>query len=104
MKYVVWFDEILDSPSLTKQILSASAAVGVSSAFNAPVGGLLFSVEVTASFYLVGNYWKSFIAAMAGSVACNLFLITKEGAKSDPLLVLQMKVRRGEGWCCRGWY
>lgn len=56
MKYVVWFDEILDSPSLTKQILSASAAVGVSSAFNAPVGGLLFSVEVTASFYLVGAF------------------------------------------------
>ena len=46
MRYVVWFDEILDYPALTKQILAASAAVGVSSAFNAPVGGLLFSVEV----------------------------------------------------------
>jgi H+/Cl- antiporter ClcA len=27
---------------------------------------------------------------MAGAVACNLFLITKEGANSDPLLVLVM--------------
>ena len=91
MKYVIWFDEVLDSPSLTKQIMAASAAVGVSSAFNAPVGGLLFSVEVTSTYYLVANYWKSFIAAMAGSVACNLFLITKAGANSDPLLVLEMK-------------
>ena len=90
MKYVIWFDEVLDSPSLTKQIMAASAAVGVSSAFNAPVGGLLFSVEVTSTYYLVANYWKSFIAAMAGSVACNLFLITKAGANSDPLLVLEM--------------
>lgn len=38
----------------------------------------------------VSNYWKSFIAAMAGSVACNLFLITEAGAQSDPLLVLQV--------------
>ena len=90
MKYVIWFDEVLDSPSLTKQIMAASAAVGVSSTFNAPVGGLLFSVEVTSTYYLVANYWKSFIAAMAGSVACNLFLITKAGANSDPLLVLEM--------------
>ena len=30
MKYVIWFDEVLDSPSLTKQIMAASAAVGVS--------------------------------------------------------------------------
>jgi H+/Cl- antiporter ClcA len=58
MKYIPDFDEILQSPSLTKQIFAASAAVGVSSAFNAPVGGLLFSVEVTSTFYLVSNYWK----------------------------------------------
>ena len=80
------FDLILDSNSLTKQVFAASAAVGISSAFNAPVGGLLFSVEVTSTFYLVSNYWKSFIAAISGSVACNLFLLSKG---NDPLLVLQ---------------
>jgi len=90
MKYIPEFSEILDSQSITKQIFAASAAVGVSSAFNAPVGGLLFSIEVTSTFYLVANYWRSFIAAMAGAVACNLLLITKEGANSDPLLTLQM--------------
>ena len=91
MKYVGEFGDILTSPSLCKQIFAASAAVGVSSAFNAPVGGLLFSIEVTSTFYLVSNYWKSFIAAVAGSVACNIFLISK-GATSDPLLTLNMAI------------
>ena len=90
MKHIVYFDDILDNSSLTKQILAASAAVGLGSAFNAPVGGLLFSIEVTSTFYLVSNYWKSFLAAMAGSVACSLFLITKDGANGDPLLVVEM--------------
>jgi H+/Cl- antiporter ClcA len=91
MKYIGEFGDIMQSPSLVKQVFAASAAVGVSSAFNAPVGGLLFSIEVTSSFYLVANYWKSFIAAVAGSVACNIFLISK-GATSDPLLTLQMVI------------
>lgn len=90
MKHIIYFDDILDNPSLTKQILAASAAVGLGSAFNAPVGGLLFSIEVTSTFYLVSNYWKSFIAAMAGAIACNLFLITKEGANGNPLLIVEM--------------
>ena len=90
MKYIIYFDDILDNTSLTKQILAASAAVGLGSAFNAPVGGLLFSIEVTSTFYLVSNYWKSFLAAMAGSVACSIFLITKDGANGDPLLVVEM--------------
>lgn len=92
MKHIVYFDDILDNASQTKQILAASAAVGLGSAFNAPVGGLLFSIEVTSTFYLVSNYWKSFLAAMAGSVACSLFLITKDGANGDPLLVVEMLV------------
>jgi H+/Cl- antiporter ClcA len=91
MKYVGEFGDILQSPSLVKQVFAASAAVGVSSAFNAPVGGLLFSIEVTSTYYLISNYWKSFIAAVAGSVACNIFLISR-GAVSDPLLTLSMKI------------
>jgi H+/Cl- antiporter ClcA len=59
---------------MLRQVYAASTAVGVSSTFNSPVGGLLFSIEVTSTFYLVSNYWKSFIAAVAGCVACNLLL------------------------------
>jgi H+/Cl- antiporter ClcA len=74
------FVDILDSPSLSRQIFAASAAVGISSAFNAPVGGLLFSVEITSTFYLISNYWKSFVASMAGAFACSLFLFSRQSA------------------------
>jgi len=88
MKHVYEFSTILQNTSLTRQIYAASAAVGVSSTFNAPVGGLLFSVEVTSTYYLVSNYWKSFIAAVSGCIVCNLFLF----AEDDPLVVLKMVV------------
>lgn len=34
----------------------------------APVGALLFSVEVTASYYLVSNLWKGFLCSIASIV------------------------------------
>ena len=42
------FAKILDSPALTHNVLSAACAVGVASTFGAPVGGVLFSIEVCA--------------------------------------------------------
>lgn len=54
------------------------------------MGGLLFGIETTSTFYLVSNYWKSFLAAIAGAVAINLFLIWSYGLSSDPLLIIQM--------------
>ena len=90
MYYIPEFGDILETP-VAKQIFAASAAVGVASAFNSPVGGLLFSIEVTSSFYLVANYWKSFIAAVAGAVACNIFLLS-QSSSSDPLQVLEIVI------------
>ena len=80
MSNISEFVDIVDSPSLSRQIFAASAAVGISSAFNAPVGGLLFSVEITSTFYLISNYWKSFVASMAGAFACSLFLFSRQSA------------------------
>jgi len=40
--------------------------IGLATVFNAPIGGLLFSIEVTSTYYLISNYWKSFMAAVAG--------------------------------------
>ena len=80
MRYVPEFGDIFESPSLTKQIFAASAAVGLTAVFNAPVGGLLFSVEVTSTYYLISNYWKSFMAATAGAVTYQLVLLAREDA------------------------
>jgi H+/Cl- antiporter ClcA len=92
MRNIPDFSDILENQSLHQQVLAASAAVGLSSAFNAPVGGLLFSVEITSTFYLVGNYYKSFIAAMAGAIACNLFLTTRTARLDSSAEILNMIV------------
>lgn len=58
------------SPALHKQILATAVAVGVSSTFGSPIGGLLFSIEVTATYYNVSNLWKSLYTA---TLCCLLF-------------------------------
>uniref|UniRef100_A0A8C2EKH9 Chloride channel, voltage-sensitive 2a n=1 Tax=Cyprinus carpio TaxID=7962 RepID=A0A8C2EKH9_CYPCA len=44
-------------------MLSAACAVGVGCCFAAPIGGVLFSIEVTSTFFAVRNYWRGFFAA-----------------------------------------
>eukprot|EP00937_MAST-01D_sp_MAST-1D-sp2_P000698 g698.t1 len=67
-----YFGEVNKSRTLRPQILGAACAVGVSTSFFAPIGGVLFSIEVTATYYLVSSYWKSFVSAMAGAVAVRI--------------------------------
>eukprot|EP00045_Choanoeca_perplexa_P017447 m.253614 g.253614 ORF g.253614 m.253614 type:complete len:1612 (+) comp17541_c0_seq3:233-5068(+) len=73
-KHIPAFQGLRESVPLMQQLYSSAAAVGVSSSVRAPVGGLLFSVEVTSVSYEVENYWKGFFAASVGAVA--VFLVT----------------------------
>ena len=61
------FDGIRQSPALIRQVLAAACAVGVSSSLGAPIGGVLFSIEVTSTFYQVHDYWKGFFCAVCGA-------------------------------------
>ncbi|XP_063250194.1 chloride channel protein 1 [Prinia subflava] len=40
-----------------------ACAVGVGCCFKAPLGGVLFSIEVTSTYFAVRNYWRGFFAA-----------------------------------------
>ncbi|OWZ16547.1 Chloride Channel (ClC) protein [Phytophthora megakarya] len=62
------------------QMLAAACAVGVSSLFSSPIGGVLFSMEVTSTYYLMSNYIKAFISAVSGAVMLRLTLVL---AKSE---------------------
>lgn len=71
------FSHLRESTPLLQQLYSSAAAVGVASAVRAPIGGLLFSVEVTSVSYEVSNYWKGFWA-VAGSTVF-VYLIDNDG-------------------------
>ncbi|XP_074497332.1 chloride channel protein 2-like isoform X1 [Sebastes fasciatus] len=53
----------LKNESRNIEMLAAACAVGVGCCFAAPIGGVLFSIEVTSTFFAVRNYWRGFFAA-----------------------------------------
>ncbi|KAL7080389.1 hypothetical protein ACQ4LE_000873 [Meloidogyne hapla] len=62
------FKGAYSNESQSFEMLAAACAVGVSSTFSAPVGGVLFSIEVTAAYFAVRNYWRGFFAATCSTV------------------------------------
>lgn len=52
------------SEAFFMQILAAGVAAGISATFGAPIGGVLFSIETTATYYVIGNLWKGFFCAI----------------------------------------
>lgn len=52
-------------------------AAGVVSTFGAPVGGILFSIEVTATYYAVNNLFKAFFCAIWCVIFYNALAMTE---------------------------
>ncbi|VDD89570.1 unnamed protein product [Enterobius vermicularis] len=44
------------------EVLAAGCAAGVACTFIAPIGGVLFSIEVTAVYFAVRDYWRGIFA------------------------------------------
>ncbi|EDO33333.1 predicted protein [Nematostella vectensis] len=47
-----------------REVLSAAAAAGVSVAFGAPIGGVLFSLEEVSYYFPMKTLWRAFFCAM----------------------------------------
>lgn len=62
-KFLALFGGIYMNELRNTEMLSAACAVGVGCCFAAPIGGVLFSIEVTSTFFAVRNYWRGFFAA-----------------------------------------
>lgn len=74
-KIITSFQSIYENESRNTEMLAAACAVGVGSCFAAPVGGVLFSIEVTTTYFAVRNYWRGFFAAVCGATVFRLLAV-----------------------------
>lgn len=59
------------------------APAGVATAFAAPIGGLLFTIEEGASFYSTSIFWRSFLSTCIGVLTLH-FLVSCAVRKHMP--------------------
>eukprot|EP00762_Andalucia_godoyi_P004579 ANDGO_05103.mRNA.1 Chloride channel protein F len=62
-----FFGSLSSNEYILTQLFASAAAAGVVANFGAAFGGVIFSIEVTATFYLVRNLGKAIFAACIGS-------------------------------------
>uniref|UniRef100_A0A3P8Z3S8 Chloride channel protein n=1 Tax=Esox lucius TaxID=8010 RepID=A0A3P8Z3S8_ESOLU len=62
-RLMTFFSGVDQSPYCYTDILTVGCAVGVGCCFGTPLGGVLFSIEVTSTYFAVRNYWRGYFAA-----------------------------------------
>lgn len=93
---VKFFAKYRTNEAMQREIFSASAAAGVTAAFGAPLGGVLFSLEAMSSYFPHKTMWRSFWCAITAAI----FLKYLTPYKSSRLVQFQV-FYRGESWL---WY
>ncbi|KAI8928769.1 chloride channel [Entophlyctis helioformis] len=73
-----------------REMLSAACAAGVSVAFGAPIGGVLFSLEEVSYYFPYKTMWRSFFMAMIAAISLQLVNPFRTGK----LVLFQITFRR----------
>ncbi|KAH9284226.1 H(+)/Cl(-) exchange transporter 4 [Echinococcus granulosus] len=55
------------NPSKTRELISAAVAGGIGACFGAPIGGVLFSLEVASYYFPAKTLFRSFFCALAAA-------------------------------------
>uniref|UniRef100_A0A9J7ZG78 Chloride channel 2c n=1 Tax=Cyprinus carpio carpio TaxID=630221 RepID=A0A9J7ZG78_CYPCA len=66
-RFMSLFSGIYKNKARNEEMLTVGCAVGISCCFAAPIGGALFSLEVTSMFFVARNYWRGFLSATFGA-------------------------------------
>ncbi|CAE1312273.1 CLCN3_4_5 [Acanthosepion pharaonis] len=59
-----FFPKYAKNEAKKREVLSAAAAAGVSVAFGAPIGGVIFSLEELSYYFPLKTLWRSFFCAL----------------------------------------
>ncbi|XP_030754419.1 chloride channel protein 2-like [Sitophilus oryzae] len=78
-KYLSNFKSVYLNENKKIELIGAAYAAGVACTFNAPIGGVLFSVEISTAYYAVRNYWRGFFAAVWGATFYRLLYVWIDG-------------------------
>ena len=63
-----FFPKYGNNEARKREIFSAAAATGVSVAFGAPIGGILFSFEEISYYFPKKTLWRTFVCCMVGAL------------------------------------
>uniref|UniRef100_A0A7M5X152 Chloride channel protein n=2 Tax=Clytia hemisphaerica TaxID=252671 RepID=A0A7M5X152_9CNID len=74
-KFIKGFHGIYVNEARNVDMLACACALGVSSSFAAPIGGVLFAIEVTSTYFAVRNYWRGFFTAVCGAFMFRLLAV-----------------------------
>jgi chloride channel 2 len=90
------FRKIRENPVSVTHMLAAACAIGVASHFGAIIGGILFSIEATAIYYDVRNFWKGIYGAAISGTCFYLFKRLQANTDDDSALFSQ--IFPSNGW------
>jgi chloride channel 3/4/5 len=66
------FNKYQTNEAKRREIMSAACAAGVSVAFGAPIGGVLFSLEEVSYYFPPKTMWRSFFCALIAAVTLKI--------------------------------
>jgi chloride channel 2 len=67
------FNDIANNHSIRRSMFAAAVGCGVTAVFGTPIGGVLLSIELTSSYYMVANLWKAFFCSIVTVIAFRIF-------------------------------
>ncbi|KAK8792850.1 hypothetical protein WA158_005014 [Blastocystis sp. Blastoise] len=82
-----------------REFVSAGVAAGISSAFNAPIGGVLFSLNEASSYWTPELTWHVFFTAMISAFTMNILIYISDGNQgifNNPANIAFGTVQRGD--------